>query len=197
MNSAFMKRTMSIIRVNQLLVKRTTSLWFDVKTLTILLVPKVLIQEQKKLIQSFIMDVVSSDLQTNAYENRNLARGKGNSKAHEHLCQRNWQNEWGIDEKDNVLEVLHKYIKVWTQWKKHSFNHQPCKALISERMLIEMPVKIEIKHGEEKEIQKLVNIFVRKIWENKLDVDGEDNVLEVQHKDIKVLTRGKKNSFNH
>jgi hypothetical protein len=35
------------------------------------------------------MDVVSSDLQTNAYENRNLARGKGNPKAHEHLCQRN------------------------------------------------------------------------------------------------------------
>ncbi len=60
-------------------------------------------------------------------------------------------------------------------------------------MLTEMPVKIEIKHGEEKEIEKLVNIFVRKIWENKLDVDGEDNVLEVQHKDIKVLTQeGKK-----
>lgn len=61
MNSAFMKRTMSIIRMNQLLVKRTLSLCFDVKTLTILLVPKVLIQEQKKLIQSFTMDVVSSD----------------------------------------------------------------------------------------------------------------------------------------
>jgi hypothetical protein len=61
MNSAFMKRIMSIIRMNQLLVKRTMSLWFDVKTLTILLVPKVLIQEQKKLIQSFTMDVVSSD----------------------------------------------------------------------------------------------------------------------------------------
>jgi hypothetical protein len=30
-------------------------------------------------------------------------------------------------------------------------------------MLTEMPVKIEIKHGEEKEIEKLVNIFVRKI----------------------------------
>jgi hypothetical protein len=38
-----------------------------------------------------------------------------------------------------------------------------------------------------------VNIFVKKISENKLDVDGEDNVLEVQHKDIKVLTQeGKK-----
>jgi len=47
-----------MIRMNQLLVKRTMSLWFDVKTLTILLVPKVLIQEQKKLIQSFCMDVV-------------------------------------------------------------------------------------------------------------------------------------------
>jgi hypothetical protein len=93
----------------------------------------------------------------------------------------------GVDEKDNVPEVLDKYIRKKTLIQSSTMD--VVKALISERMLIEMPVKIEIKPGEKKEIQKLVNIFVRKFSENKLDVDGEDIVLEGQCKDIKVLTQ--------